>query len=41
MVLGPVVYGMIVDNAGWNATVWFSVPVMILGFVAAWGLKVR
>ena len=41
MVLGPAVYGMIVDSAGWGATVWFSVPVMILGFVVAWGLKTR
>lgn len=41
MFFGPAVYGLIVDSAGWNATVWFSVPVMILGFVAAWGLKVR
>jgi len=41
MVLGPAVYGMIMDSAGWNATVWFSVPLMILGFAAAWGLKAR
>ena len=41
MVFGPAIYGLIVDRAGWEATVWFSVPVMILGFVAAWRLKVR
>jgi len=41
MFFGPATYGMIVDSAGWHATVWFSVPVMILGFIAAWGLKVR
>jgi predicted MFS family arabinose efflux permease len=38
---GPAVYGMIVDSAGWQATVWFSVPTAILGFTAAWGLKIR
>jgi len=41
MVLGPAVYGMIVDSAGWHATAWFGVPMMILGFAAAWGLKAR
>lgn len=41
MFFGPALFGMIVDRSGWEATTWFSVPLMILAFAAAWRLRLR
>jgi predicted MFS family arabinose efflux permease len=41
MVIGPVLFGMLVETTGWAMAGYWLIPVCILGFVAAWMVKVR
>jgi hypothetical protein len=41
VVLGPTVFGMLVQSMGWATAGYWLIPVSLLGFVAAWLVKVR
>ena len=41
VVLGPTLFGMLVQSLGWATAGYWLVPVSLLGFVAAWLVKVR
>ncbi len=40
-VLGGVIFGALVDSSGWIAAGIWMIPVLLLGFVTAWLIKVR
>jgi len=39
--IGPALFGLVVKNAGWAAAGYLMVPVCLIGFVAAWRVRVR
>jgi MFS family permease len=41
MVIGPILFGMLVETMDWAAAGYCLIPVCILGFVAGWMVKVR
>jgi MFS family permease len=41
MVIGPILFGRFVESMGWTTAGYWLIPVCILGFVAAWMVKVR
>jgi MFS family permease len=41
MVIGPLLFGMLVETMGWAVAGYWLVPVCLLGFVAGWMVKVR
>jgi len=41
ILIGPILVGILVETMGWAAAGYWMVPVCILGFVAAWRVKVR
>jgi predicted MFS family arabinose efflux permease len=41
MVIGPILFGRFVESMGWATAGYWLIPVCILGFVAAWMVKVR
>jgi MFS family permease len=41
MVIGPLLFGMLVETRGWAVAGYWLVPVCLLGFVAGWMVKVR
>jgi predicted MFS family arabinose efflux permease len=41
IVIGPILFGMLVEMMGWAMAGYWLIPFCILGFVAAWMLKVR
>lgn len=41
MFLGPTLFGAVVDSAGWTTAGYVLIPVLLLGLVAGWMVKVR
>lgn len=41
MVLGPILFGLLVENMGWASAGYWLIPFCLFGFVAAWLVKVR
>ena len=41
MFIGPVIFGSMVESLGWVATGYWMIPVMLLGLIAGWLVKVR
>jgi MFS family permease len=41
MVIGPILFGMLVETLDWAAAGYCLIPVCILGFVAGWMVKMR
>lgn len=41
MFLGPMLFGALVENSGWAAAGYWMIPILLLGFVAGWLVKVR
>jgi MFS family permease len=41
MVIGPILFGMLVENMGWAAAGYWLIPVCFIGFVTGWLVKVR
>jgi MFS family permease len=41
MVIGPILFGMLVETMDWAAAGYCLIPVCILGFVAGWMVKMR
>jgi nitrate/nitrite transporter NarK len=41
MVIGPILFGLLVETMGWATAGYWLIPICILGFVAAWMVKVR
>jgi MFS family permease len=41
MFIGPTLFGAIVASSGWAAAGYVMIPVLLLGFVAGWLVKVR
>ena len=41
IVIGPIFFGMLVEIMGWAMAGYWLIPFCILGFVAAWMVKVR
>ncbi len=41
MVIGPILFGILVENFGWVAAGYGLIPFCLLGFVAGWLVKVR
>ena len=41
MFLGPVIVGSLIENAGWIAAGYAMIPVLLLGLVSGWLVKVR
>ncbi len=41
MFLGPVVFGAVVESSGWAMAGYVMIPVLLLGFVAGWLIKIR
>ena len=39
--VGPTLFGWVLDTAGWDAAALSLVPIMVLGTLAAWWVKVR
>jgi hypothetical protein len=41
MFLGPVIVGSLIENAGWVASGYAMIPVLLLGLLSGWMVKVR
>jgi predicted MFS family arabinose efflux permease len=41
MVIGPILFGRLVESLGWAAAGYWLIPVCLLGFIAGWMVKVR
>jgi hypothetical protein len=41
MFVGPILFGNLVERLGWAVAGYWLIPVCILGFLAAWRVKVR
>jgi MFS family permease len=41
VIIGPVLFGNLVENIGWTAAGYCFIPVCILGFVIGWNVRVR
>ena len=41
MFIGPVLFGKLVEMAGWAAAGYMLIPICLLGVVAGWLVKVR
>lgn len=41
MFLGPVIFGALVEGSGWAVAGYWMIPVLALGFIAGWLIKVK
>jgi len=41
MFIGPVIFGALVESSGWAAAGYWMIPVLLLGLVAGWLVRVR
>jgi MFS family permease len=41
MFLGPVIFGALVESSGWAVAGYWMIPVLALGFIAGWLVKVK
>ena len=41
MFIGPMLFGSIVESSGWAMAGYVMIPVLLLGFVAGWLIKIR
>ena len=41
MFIGPMLFGALVESSGWAVAGYWMIPILLLGFVAGWLIKVR